>query len=73
MNFILVIVMSSAMFLPESFTITPFDSMKNCEIALREAKKQWSTVNIKSKCVDLKLSQKVFEAQKELQKAIDGR
>ncbi len=73
MNYILITVMSSAMFLPTTITTTSFDSMEACELALREVKKEWVTVNGKSRCVDLAKSRRVFEAQKKLQKALEGK
>lgn len=66
MNFLLVIIMSSAYFLPSTILITPFDSMLNCQTALNEAKKQWVTVDLKSYCIDTKKQAEIQEAKKKL-------
>lgn len=66
MNFVLMIVMSSAVFLPSTFTMTPFDSETSCRQALVEANKQWSTVNDQSKCIDLDKEAKKRDLQKQL-------
>lgn len=73
MDFVLILTTCSAMFLPSSVTMTTFDTMENCEIALREAKREWSVVDNKSRCVDLKKSERIVEAQKALEKAINGK
>lgn len=60
-------------FLPGSFTLTSFSSMDLCEAALREAKAHWQTVNVASKCIDLKKNIKIFEAQRKLTEAMEGK
>ncbi len=73
MNYILLLVMSSAPFLPESFTMIPFDSLASCEIVLTLARKRWQTVNAASKCIDLVQQKKINEAQELLDKAKSGK
>lgn len=69
MDYLLVIVMSSATFLPGSFTVTPFPTKESCEAALSRAKKEWQTVNNKSECVDLKKQKEIQDLQDKLDKA----
>ncbi len=67
MGFVLMLVTSSAMFLPTNITMTPFDSMENCLVALSEAKEEWQTINNKSRCIDLAKEAKIKKAKQALE------
>lgn len=66
MNFILVLVTSSAYFLPSSISMTTFNDEVTCNQALIEAKKHWQTVNVESKCINLENEVKKEELEKQL-------
>lgn len=52
MSFILLVVLSTGVG-PKSFTLSEFRSKAACEIALKEAKKFYRTVNDSSKCISV--------------------
>lgn len=66
--YILLIVMSPFVFIPKSFNRVQFSSKESCEQALVEAKKQWTTIDDQSKCVDLGKESKIKAAEDELKK-----
>lgn len=70
MNYILILVQSSAMFLPSTFTMTQFADLSSCEAALVVAKRHWQTVNDQSHCVDIAKEKRIEDAKKELEKAL---
>lgn len=55
MTYILVLVFSSCMFFmcPNDVQTTEYSSKESCEVALREANKQWRTIKSDSKCVSM--------------------
>jgi hypothetical protein len=66
MNFILVLITSSAPWFPTNVTEIAFDTKEHCEQALTEAKKQWATDNFKSHCVDLDKAAAIHDAEEKL-------
>ena len=66
MNFLLVVVQSSAIFLPSSVSYVPYTDKISCLNALTIARSYWQTVNDKSKCVDLTEAEKIKQLQREL-------
>lgn len=53
---------------PDTFTINEFQSKTACEVALKEAKTFYRTVNDKSKCISVEKELKKEELKKELEK-----
>lgn len=51
---------------PDTFTMSEFSSKASCEVALKEAKKFYRTVNDKSKCISVEKELKKEELKKEL-------
>lgn len=73
MEYILVLVQSSAVFLPTTFTMTQFADLPSCEAALAVAKTHWQTVNDQSKCIDIAKEKKISDAKEALKKALNGK
>lgn len=70
MNYVLILVQSSAMFLPTTFTMTRFEDRATCEAALMIAREQWQTKNMESKCIDIGQEIKIQEARRTLEAAL---
>lgn len=51
---------------PDTFTISEFQSKASCELALKEAKKFYRTVNDKSKCISVEKELNKEKLKKEL-------
>lgn len=68
MTFILILVMRPMFLMPESISITAFDSKETCELALYVAREEWTVVNGKSRCVDLAFEKNLKDAKKALDK-----
>ncbi len=52
MSYVLLLVFSIAgIYQPQDFSVTEFQSKTACEVALKEAKKFYRTVNATSKCI----------------------
>lgn len=66
--FVLLIVTSSFVFQPKSFNMVTFSTNELCQQALVEAKKQWSTINDQSKCIDLEKEAEIRNKELELKK-----
>lgn len=66
--YVLLLVMSPFVFVPNHYTMTTFDTKDACQQALIIAKKQWSTIDDKSKCIDLEKDEEIRQKTDELRK-----
>jgi hypothetical protein len=67
MSYILLIVLTVYKPLPNNFIITEFQSKDACEIALRESKKFYKTVDSESRCISVAEEIKKDKLKKELE------
>lgn len=67
-SYILVIALSLYKPAGESFQISEFSSKESCEIALKEARKFWKTVDYDSKCISVLDEIKKQQLENELKK-----
>lgn len=68
MSYILLLVFSSINLVPKAFTVSEFQSKSACEIALREAKTFYRTVNEDSKCISVEDEVKKAKLKEQLNK-----
>lgn len=66
--FILKLVTSSAFFLPSNLSVVYFDNKASCELALKEMKKEWLTVNDKSSCINLEVQNQIDDLKQQVKK-----
>lgn len=69
MSYVLLVVLSVYNALPASFIVTEFQTKAACEVALREAKNFYKTVNNESKCISVEAEVNKEKAKEALRKA----
>lgn len=69
MSYILLLVFSAVNFVPKTFTMSEFQTKSACEVALKEAKSFYRTVNNESRCVSVESELKKEKLKNDLEKA----